>query len=125
MTEHTELSTADIASRSGGSHESSRTAQPQDAEAGAPVAPLFDSTDADQYRSQWQSVQGEFVDQPREAVEQADMLVADLMQKLAGEFSKTRETLERQWDDDTNVSTEDLRIAMTRYRSFFERLLSV
>jgi hypothetical protein len=70
-------------------------------------------------------VQSEFVDQPREAVEQADRLVADLMQSLAAQFSETRTGLESQWNDsEDDVSTEDLRVAMTRYRSFFERLLS-
>ena len=69
-------------------------------------------------------MQGEFVDQPREAVEQADRLVADLMQSLAAQFSETRTGLESQWNDSDNVSTEELRVAMTRYRSFFERLLS-
>ena len=86
--------------------------------------PLFSSSDADRYRDQWTNVQSEFVDQPREAVEQADRLVADLMQSLAAQFSETRAGLESQWNDSDDVSTEDLRVAMTRYRFFFERLLS-
>ena len=86
--------------------------------------PLFSSSEADRYRDQWTNVQSEFVDQPREAVEQADRLVADLMQSLAAQFSDTRTGLESQWNDNDDVSTEDLRVAMTRYRSFFERLLS-
>ncbi len=86
--------------------------------------PLFSSRDADRYRDQWRSVQSEFVDQPREAVEQADRLVADLMQSLAAQFSETRNGLESKWNDSADPSTEDLRVAMTRYRAFFERLLS-
>lgn len=132
MTKHTELSTADIATRSRDPRESqvapdeTEVGSAADANARPPSAePLFDPMDADQYRKRWTSVQGEFVNEPRQAVQQADSLVADLMQKLATEFSSTRESLERQWDDSTDVSTEDLRIAMTRYRSFFERLLSV
>jgi hypothetical protein len=68
-------------------------------------------------------VQGQFVDEPRQAVEQADHLVAELMQRLATQFSETRAELERRWDGQENVSTEELRVAMTQYRSFFERLL--
>jgi hypothetical protein len=69
-------------------------------------------------------VQASFVDEPREAVEQADRLVADLMQRLATEFTQTRTALELQWEHSEDVSTEDLRVAMTRYRSFFGRLLA-
>lgn len=87
-------------------------------------APLFASEDADRYREQWREVQGQFVDRPREAVQEADRLVAELMQRLAAQFSESRQGLERQWDGDDDVSTEDLRVALTRYRSFFERLLS-
>jgi hypothetical protein len=91
--------------------------------ADAASAPLFPSGEAARYREQWAQVQGEFVDQPRDAVEQADQLVADLMQRLAAQFSETRAELERRWDGHGDVSTEELRIAMTQYRSFFERLL--
>ncbi len=137
MTQERKLTTADIAN--GGSAERAPSADrtPQASEEppvavteapspddGRPTDPLFSSSDAERYRDQWTSVQGEFVDQPREAVEQADRLVADLMQSLAAQFSETRAGLESQWTDDDNVSTEDLRVAMTRYRSFFERLLS-
>jgi polyhydroxyalkanoate synthesis regulator phasin len=85
---------------------------------------LLESGEASQFDERWKQVQGEFVDHPREAVEQADKLVADLMQKLQSEFSQTRAGLERQWESSDDVSTEDLRVAMTRYRSFFERLLA-
>ncbi len=69
-------------------------------------------------------MQGEFVDEPRAAVEHADELVSALMQRLAAQFSETRTRLEQQWDGQEDASTEELRVAMTRYRSFFERLLS-
>ncbi|HZT92214.1 MAG TPA: hypothetical protein VFA05_09260 [Gaiellaceae bacterium] len=101
------------------------TRPPEDDSAQDPsMAPLLSPEDAQIYRDQWTSVQGQFVDQPRDAVREADRLVADLMQRLAGQFSQTRQRLEQQWDGDENVSTEDLRVAMTRYRSFFERLLA-
>lgn len=89
----------------------------------ATAAPLFPAGEADRFREQWVAVQGQFVDEPRQAVEQADHLVAELMQRLAAQFSQTRSELERRWDGQENVSTEELRVALTQYRSFFERLL--
>jgi hypothetical protein len=85
--------------------------------------PLLPADQTERFTSRWQEIQGGFVDQPRQSVEQADALVADLMQRLAASFSNEREQLEGQWDRDGDVSTEDLRIALTRYRSFFDRLL--
>lgn len=75
-------------------------------------------------RSRWEEIQASFVDEPRRAVEEADTLVAELMQRLADSFAQEREGLEGQWDRGDEVSTEDLRIALQRYRSFFDRLLS-
>jgi hypothetical protein len=87
--------------------------------------PLF-SEDIDRdFRHRWRDIQSGFVDQPRASVEQADELVAQLMQRLAQSFSEQRSKLEKQWEASDKVSTEDLRVALTRYRSFFERLLSV
>jgi hypothetical protein len=65
------------------------------------------------------------VDEPRKAVEQADGLVASTMKRLAEVFAEERSKLEKQWDRGDNVSTEDLRVALQRYRSFFHRLLSI
>jgi hypothetical protein len=70
-------------------------------------------------------VQSAFVDEPRKAVEDADHLVAAAMKRLAEMFAEERQKLEHQWDRGDNVSTEDLRIVLRRYRSFFSRLLSV
>ena len=86
--------------------------------------PLLPADQAEQYAGNWETIQASFVDEPREAVEKADRLVADLMQRLAAGFSEERERLESQWDEGDDVSTEDLRVALTRYRSFFNRLLS-
>jgi hypothetical protein len=86
--------------------------------------PLFPSDQSERFTNRWQDIQSSFVDEPRDAVADADALVADLMQRLAATFSKERERLEAQWDSGDDVSTEDLRIALTRYRSFFDRLLS-
>jgi hypothetical protein len=76
-------------------------------------------------RSRWDTIQTGFVDEPRRAVEQADSLVAEMMQHLAQLFADERSKLESQWSRGDNVSTEDLRLALQRYRSFFDRLLSI
>jgi hypothetical protein len=76
-------------------------------------------------RSRWDSIQTGFVDEPRRAVEQADSLVAEVMQHLAQLFADERNNLESQWGRGDDVSTEDLRVALQRYRSFFARLLSI
>jgi hypothetical protein len=86
--------------------------------------PLFPNDQSARFTSRWQEIQTSFVDEPRDAVAEADSLVADLMQRLAASFSQERERLEAQWDQGDDVSTEDLRVALTRYRSFFDRLLS-
>lgn len=92
--------------------------------AGADAAPLVEGGDDEGFRTRWDSIQAGFVDEPRRAVEEADALVAELMQRLAETFSNERKGLEGQWDRGEDVSTEDLRVALTRYRSFFDRLLA-
>ena len=87
--------------------------------------PLFDSGEAEQFRSRWMTIQTEFVDEPRKSVDQADELVATTMKRLAEIFANERENLERELGGGQDVSTEDLRIALQRYRSFFDRLLSM
>ena len=86
---------------------------------------LFADDELNGYRTRWSAIQTGFVDEPRRAVEEADTLVAELMKRLADVFSDERRQLEANWERADQVSTEDLRIAMRRYRSFFERLLSV
>lgn len=87
--------------------------------------PLFPETELNGLRQQWQEAQTQFVDDPRIAVRRADELVASLMKRLAEIFAAEREKLERDWDKGEEVSTEDLRQALRRYRSFFDRLLTV
>jgi hypothetical protein len=87
--------------------------------------PLFSSEEASQFRSRWDGIQVGFVDEPRHAVEQADELVASTVKRLAQIFADERTKLEQQWSRGDQVSTEDLRVALQRYRSFFSRLLSV
>jgi len=87
--------------------------------------PLFPSSEAEGFRSRWGDVQAGFVDEPRSAVEQADGLVAEMMKRLAQVFADERSKLEEQWSRGDDISTEDLRQALRRYRSFMDRLLSV
>lgn len=86
--------------------------------------PLLGEDELSRYRMRWESVQVRFVDDPRGTVKEADALVADLMQRLAQTFAEERASLEAQWEQGTDASTEDLRIAMQHYRSFFGRLLA-
>jgi len=86
---------------------------------------LFSTEETANLRSRWDAIQVGFVDEPRRSVQEADSLVATAMKDLAEQFAAERSTLEGQWDRSGDVSTEDLRIALRRYRSFFGRLLSV
>jgi hypothetical protein len=87
--------------------------------------PLFSESEMGEFRSQWIKIQTSFVDEPRDTVKAADTLVAAVMQRLAEGFANERSGLEKQWDRGGNVSTEDLRVALRRYRSFFDRLLKL
>jgi len=91
----------------------------------ADAGPLFPAEEAEDFRRRWISIQSGFVDEPRRAVEEADGMVAAAVRRLAEMFAEERANLERQWDRGGDVSTEDLRVALQRYRSFFTRLLSV
>ncbi len=88
------------------------------------TTPLLPGEQASTYRSQWESVQTGFVDEPRQAVERADHLVAEVIKRIAEVFADERSKLEEQWSKGNEVDTEELRVALKRYRSFFERLLS-
>lgn len=101
------------------------------AETGSPsrrdAAPqrLFAEAESSELQTAWDNIQAGFVDEPRRAVEAADHLVANTMKRLAAAFADERQRLESQWGRGDDVSTEDLRIALQRYRAFFARLLSV
>lgn len=104
-----------------------RSAEVRNAAAGSAggTTPLFPPNELEELRNRWSGVQTAFVDEPRRAVEQADSLVASAMKRLAEVFAEERAKLEKQWDRGDDVSTEDLRIALQRYRSFFQRLLAI
>jgi len=93
--------------------------------ADADLEALFAGDVERDFRTRWRDIQSGFVDEPRPAVEKADQLVAELMQRLAQSFSEQRKNLENQWEASEQISTEELRVALTRYRSFFERLVSI
>ena len=138
MPEHNEesLGTRDLASPGGAGATATTAESDQTAEADrandradhrddSPTnEPLLPSDVTGDFQRRWEEVQAQFVDEPRGAVEQADGLVAKLMQQLAESFAQEREQLEAQWGRGEDISTEDLRVALQRYRSFFQRLLS-
>lgn len=124
-----DMSTADIAGRKPDEPEAPTQADAR-ADADRSMAAegdgrsaLLDAAEAERFHGRWVELQTRFVDAPRDAVHEADSLVAELMQRLAETFSREREGLESQWTRGEDVSTEDLRVALTRYRSFFDRLL--
>ncbi|MFE2154466.1 hypothetical protein ACFXAO_30980 [Streptomyces lavendulae] len=97
-------------------------------DAGSPQSgadePLLGAEDTQEYHKKWSEIQGRFVDDPQEAVRSADALVAEVMQTLARSFSAHKQGLEEQWGQGEQVATEDLRLALQHYRSFFNRLLN-
>jgi hypothetical protein len=120
-----QLTTKDVAAGA-----ATKRAQTTEARSDSPLAPendtaLFDNRETEDFRAHWNRIQTQFVDEPRRSVEQADQLVAQTMKRLAEIFAQERKNLEQEWDRGDQVSTEDLRIALQRYRSFFDRLLTV
>jgi hypothetical protein len=88
-------------------------------------AALFAGNEANELCARWDSIQVGFVDEPRKAVQEADALVSSTIKRLTEVFANERQNLEQQWGRNENVSTEDLRVALRRYRSFFSRLLAI
>jgi hypothetical protein len=89
------------------------------------LAALFTPEMAGEFRSRWDAVQIGFVDDPKQAVRHADELVAQVMKSLAETFSGERARFEGEMEHADSASTETMRVALRRYRSFFERLLSL
>jgi hypothetical protein len=87
--------------------------------------PMFAAEESSGFRTRWEAVQTGFVDEPRKAVEEADALVAQVIKRLSEVFADERTNLEHQWDRGDQISTEDLRVALRKYRSFFDRLLAL
>ncbi len=118
-----QITTADLAQERKGPHpvDKERETNHETAE----HTPLFPRDQLQELRSRWEKTQTAFVDEPRRAVQEADALVATTMKNLAEQFANERSQLEKQWDHGDNVSTEDLRQALRKYRAFFDRLISV
>lgn len=89
------------------------------------LAPLFEEESAEQFRTRWLAIQSKFVDDPNDSVKQADVLVEEVIQGITKSFAARRDSLEKQWNGGENASTEDLRLALKQYRSFFDRLLTL
>jgi hypothetical protein len=104
--------------------EGTRVLTPEPTHADDRPTQLFPDNELNDFRARWDKAQIGFVDEPRSAVEQADSLVATVVKRIAEQFAAERAELEHQWDRGDNVSTEDLRQALRRYRSFFDRLLA-
>jgi hypothetical protein len=86
---------------------------------------LFDEHEAGDLRTRWQNIQGSFVDDPQRSVEEADELVANAIQRMAEIFAAEKSRLQGMWHSGSEVSTEDMRQALRRYRTFFDRILAV
>jgi hypothetical protein len=86
---------------------------------------LFADDDLAELRARWAAVQASFVDDPKDCVQKADVLVSDLVEQLTSGFADARSHLEEQWARGEEASTEDLRVALMHYREFFQRLLAV
>jgi len=95
---------------------------PLDTNAGPPET-LLNPVDSEHFRTRWSQIQGMFVDEPRSAVQQADALVAEVIKQITQSFASEISSLEAQWNQGDDVSTEDLRQALQHYRSFFNRLM--
>ena len=95
---------------------------PIDASIGS-LAALLNLDLSEHLRTRWNEIQGRFVDEPRSAVQEADALVSEVVEKITQMFAKEHDLLESQWKQGNDVSTEDLRIALQRYRAFFNRLV--
>ena len=90
----------------------------------AQPAGLGSADGQERFVARWQEIQAGFVDEPRRAVQDADALVVDMMDRLARMLASEREQLELPGKAG-EVSTEDLRQGLQRYRALFERLLAV
>ena len=89
------------------------------------LAALFGEDAARDFRARWNAVQIAFVDDPAQSVQRADELVGDVIRSLADSFAAQRAAIEADAGAGRQGSTENLRLALRSYRSFFERLLAL
>ena len=117
------ISTEDLVLRPGATQDDEPEAPAQEPPSERDL-PLLDESESDGFLRRWSEVQARFVDDPQGAVRDGDSLVAELMQALASSFAQHKEGLEQQWSSGGEPGTEDLRLALQQYRSFFQRLLA-
>jgi hypothetical protein len=103
------------------SHAQQSTTEQQAGPAG--VETLIPPDEANHFRTRWDEIQTGFVDDPRRAVEEANQLVDEVTSRVVETFTRGRATLEEQWSRGDEVTTEELRVVLQRYRSFFDGLL--
>jgi hypothetical protein len=133
MTDERKLSTSDIARAAERREARAERPAPRVADApptarldgGEPRPALFPDEEVRAFRTRWEAIQTGFVDEPRTAVSEADALVAQVVTRVAEVFSHERSALEQHWGRGDQISTEDLRVTLRRYRGFFDRLLAV
>lgn len=95
------------------------TAHKDDGSSAALVTP----EQTEHFRTRWNEIQGEFVDEPLKAVQQADALISEVIDQITQVFANEHHSLEGKWNQGNNVSTEDLRLSLQHYRTFFNRLV--
>jgi len=122
--ESSQLTTADLANAANGRIQE-EPVRPQSQMDDSHSEPLLGRDFSDEMRNRWERIQAGFVDDPRASVKDADELVATAIKRLAETFAEERARLEREWSQGNDVSTEDLRQGLRRYRAFFQRLLAV
>jgi hypothetical protein len=125
ITQEDNITTADLLRRGGDGHSEGMPMEHSGMAAQGGHEPLFPGPELEEFRRHWSETQANFVDEPKPSVEKADQLVASVIQRLTQVFADERSRLEKDWSKGGEVSTEDLRQALRRYRSFFDRLLSV
>jgi hypothetical protein len=102
-----------------------RTEEPQPQPQGSESQLVLSKPQADEFRERWNTIQTAFIDEPRRSVKDADALVVDATKQISDAFASRRAQLEKQWSRGDEVSTEDLRVTLQQYRTFFSRLLSI
>jgi hypothetical protein len=86
------------------------------------AASLLGSLDTADIRNRFLDIQAGFVDEPRQAVEEAGRFVDDLLRQVADALHAQRGQLA---GPTAEASTEDLRLALRSYRQFVDRLLGL
>lgn len=81
--------------------------------------------ETEEIKSRWRKIQTQFVDEPRTSVDRAESLIEEVMNKLMQKFANERDMLDSSAESGEELTTEDLRVALRRYRAFLQRLLTL